>query len=371
MAGYVERGEIPGMVTLVSRGDELHVDAIGSMTPDGPPMGRDAIFRLASMTKPIVAVAILSLIEECRLRLDDPVDRWLPELANPRVLTSVDASIDDTVPANRAITVRDLLDFRLGYGILLAPDTYPIQVAIRDRQIISPPPLVPPPPDEWIRRLGSLPLLSQPGESWYYNTGSDIQGILIQRVTGQSLGAFLDERIFGPLGMTDTGFVVPKEKLDRLPGLYGPGLEPVLDNDWTAEPTIQSGAAGLVSTVDDYVTFARMLMNFGKHGDERILARPTVELMTTDQLTAQQKVDGIEFLNGRGWGFGVAVATARTGVAVVPGQYGWDGGTGTSWRSTPSEDLITILLTQRTLDGPPPPPAPLDLPTLAFQAIDD
>src|SRR5215469_18021653 len=220
MAGYVERGEVPGIVTGLSRRGESHVDAIGwKALADGDPIERDTIFRIASMTKPITAVAAMILVEECKLRLDDPVDRLLPELAGRKVLKHLDGPLDETVPASRPITVRDLLTFRMGFGIVMAPPgTYPIQKATDDLLLGQGPPRpqTPPAPDEWIRRLGSLPLMHQPGEKWIYHTGSDVLGVLIGRASGQPFETFLHERIFEPLGMKDTAFSVPRTKVDLL-----------------------------------------------------------------------------------------------------------------------------------------------------------
>jgi CubicO group peptidase (beta-lactamase class C family) len=190
MNGYVERGDIPGIVTLVARHDEVHVDAVGTFAHGGnEPMQRDTIFRIASMTKPIAAVAALILIEECRLRLDDPVDEFLPELANRQVLSGLDSEVGDTVPANRALTLRDLLTFTSGYGIVMAmPATYPIQRAMTAAGIVDGPPHPQevPAPDAWLSRLAAFPLLTQPGERWHYNTASDIIGILIARASGRT-----------------------------------------------------------------------------------------------------------------------------------------------------------------------------------------
>ncbi len=181
MAGYVERGHVPGMVTLVSRRSEARVDAIGVKAVGGSdPMRRDTIFRIASLTKPITAAAAMILVEECRLRLDDPVDRLLPELANRKVLRAIDSPLDDTVPANRPITLRDLQTFRLGFGAVMAPPgQYPIQEAIDEAGVSPGPNQSPHAPDAFMKRLGSLPLLHQPGEKWMYNTGSDVLGVLM------------------------------------------------------------------------------------------------------------------------------------------------------------------------------------------------
>ena len=390
MAGHVERG-VPGLVTLISRRGEVHVEAIGMKAAGGPgavgngPIRRDTIFRIASMSKPITAAATMILVEECKLRLDDPVDRLLPELADRRVLKRLDGPLEDTEPARRPITVRDLLTFRLGLGMIMAPpDSMPIQKAFGERDLGQgpPAPAATAAPDEWMRRLGTLPLMHQPGERWMYHTGSDVLGVLIARASGRPFEAFLRERIFEPLGMKDTAFSVPADKLARFATSYfsDPGPSGVVLYDaaeggqWSRPPAFPSGGGGLVSTVDDFLAFAQMLLDKGKHGGERILSRPSVEVMTTDQITPEQKAVsdlGAGFFDRYGWGFGVAVVTRRDGVSMVPGQYGWDGGLGTSWRSDPREEMVGILLTQRAWESPVPPPVTLDFWTGAYQAIDD
>ncbi len=385
MAGYVERGEIPGMVTLVSRRGSVHVDALGATAIGADPMRRDTIFRIASMTKAITAAAAMILVEECKLRLDEPVDRLLPELKNRKVLKHLDGPLDDTVPALRPITVRDLLTFRMGFGMIMgALDKYPILRAIDELQLgLGPPsPDTTPAPDEWMRRLGTLPLMHQPGERWMYNTGSEVLGVLIARASGQPFDTFFSERIFEPLGMRDTGFSVPAAKIHRLATSYWTnfhtGKLEVFDQgaggQWSRPPAFPSGAAGLVSTVDDYHAFARMLLDKGEHGSQRILSRPSVETMTTDQLTPEQKaVSGLTpgYFESHGWGFGVSIVTKRVDLAGPIGKFGWDGGLGTSWYSDPQEDMVTILLTQRAWTSPSPPNVCLDFWTLAYQAIDD
>jgi CubicO group peptidase (beta-lactamase class C family) len=385
MMGYVERGEVPGIVTLVSRHGEVYVDTVGNKSLDGPdPMRRDTIFRIASMSKPITAVATMILAEEGKLRLSDAVDKWLPELADRKVLKRIDAPLDETVPAHRPIMVRDLLTFTMGFGLLFTPaGEYPILKAANELQIgmaLANQRQARPDPDEWIRRLGTLPLMYQPGERWLYGTGYDVLGILIARVSGQPLETFLHERIFEPLGMKDTGFCVPVDKLDRLASCYVPNpatgalklFDGVQASQWSRPPAFPSGAIGLVSTIDDYLAFAQMMLNQGRHGSERILSRLSVEAMTTDQLTPQQKaVSSLPLLPGffetYGWGFGVSIVIRRDDIASVPGRYGWHGSLGTSWFSDPREDLIGSVLTQHSI--------PLDIWrdfwTLAYQAIDD
>lgn len=386
MAGHVERGEVPGLVTLLARRGEVHVDAIGAKTLGaGDPIRRDTIFRITSMTKPITATAAMILVEECKLRLDDPVDRLLPELSGRKVLRRLEGPIDDTVPANRPITVRDLLTMRLGLGMIIGPpDAYPIQKAISELGIVGfgpPNQSTPHNPDEWIRRLATLPLMHQPGERWMYNTGSYLLGVLIARAAGQPLETFLRERIFEPLDMKDTGFSVPAAKLDRLATSYWVNTETgalefhdgVHDSQWNRPPVFPDGGAGLVSTADDYLAFGEMMLNGGKRGSTHILSRPSVQTMTIDHLTPQQKAASAFFpgyWESRGWGFGVSVVTRRDAISAVPGRFGWDGGYGTSWSSDPSEDMVAILMTQAAkfplLSG-----VYLDFWTSVYQAIDD
>jgi len=214
MTGYVDRGDIPGIVTLLGRGGEIHVDAIGMKAVAGKePMRRETIFRIASITKPITAAATMILVDEGRLRLDDSVERWLPELANRKVLRRINSQLDDTVPARRSITVRDLLTSCFGFGSVMAmPGTYFIQQPIRDGHLGGdgpPHPFLTPGTDEWMRRVGALPLMYQPGERWLYNS-CDVLGVLIARVSGKSFEAFLRKRLFDPLGMKDTALAFPR-----------------------------------------------------------------------------------------------------------------------------------------------------------------
>lgn len=382
LAGHVERGALPGLVALIDRKGETHVEAIGTMAMGGSaPMQRDTLFRIASMTKPIIAVATMILVEECRLRLHDPVDNLLPELANRRVLKSLESPLDDTVPASRPITVRDLLTFRMGFGMIMAPPgTYPIQTAVAEAGLAPGPTAADLTPDQWMARLGALPLMHQPGESWRYHTGSDVLGVLIARATGQPLETFLRERIFDPLGMTDTGFHVPPEEMHRLPASYGRDpasgelklFDDPANSHFAKPPAFPSGGGGLVSTADDYLAFSRMLLGKGRLRGERILSRPAVELMTTDHLTPAQKVGSeIFFGRGGGWGFGLAVNTTRDTLWTRPGRFGWDGGFGTSAYSDPAEDMVGVLMTQRMLDSPQPPQIFADFWTSAYQAIGD
>ncbi|WP_131737986.1 serine hydrolase domain-containing protein [Actinomadura roseirufa] len=379
MAAHVERDAVPGVVTVLSRHGETHVEAIGAATLSGTAMRADTIFRISSMTKPVVAVAALTLVEECRLRLDDPVDALLPELASRRVLRRIDGPLDDTVPAARSITVRDLLDFRCGLGVAMDLSTFgtPFDAAVREMDIMGfgpPRPDAPHTPDEWLHLVGTLPLQAQPGERWLYTTGSTILGILLERVTGRPLEQFLRERLFEPLGMRDTGFSVPPPARARLADACsmddqdgGLTLYDGADGRWSRPPALPDGAAGLVSTAADYLAFARMLHSGGVHDGERVLSRPAVELMTTDQLGAGQHAAALGA--ARGWGLGVSVVLRRDELYATPGRYGWDGGLGTTWANDPAEDLVAILLTQRPMH-PARSPLHADFWNSVYQALE-
>ena len=364
-AAHVASGKAPGLVTLVSRRGQVAVDAIGTKALGSQdPMTRDTIFRIASMTKPITAVAAMILVEESAFRLEDSVEKFLPELANRRVLKNVDGPLDETVPARRAISIEDLLTFRMGFGLLFPMDTRPIQKKAIELGVGIPmPPFIHPAPEpnEWLRRFATLPLMAQPGEKWLYHTGSELLGILIARASGQDLPTFLSERIFHPLGMSDTGFSVPAAKLSRLPAAYfsNPQTKTIEAFDtaqkstWSNPPSFPSGGGGLVTTVDDYHTFARMLLNKGEHAGKRILAARSVDAMTKDHLTPEQKsVSGLfpGFFDGRGWGFGVSMVTEPDSISPTPGRYGWDGGFGTHWFNDPAQDLVAMIMTQRAID---------------------
>jgi CubicO group peptidase (beta-lactamase class C family) len=281
----------------------------------------------------------------------------------------VGAALDDTVPARRPILVRDLLTFTMGTGIVFAPPgTYPIQRAMDERRLGQerPNPQTPPDPDEWMRRLGGLPLIHHPGERWMYNTGADVLGVLIARASGRPFDAFLRERLFDPLGMKDTAFSVPAAKLSRLvtsyvPDAGGPRLYDAPEGQWSHPPAFPGGGAGLVSTVDDYLAFAEMLAAGGERRGVRILSRPSVEAMTRDQLSVEQKATGFPGLfDSHGWGFCMAVVTGADASGAV-GAYGWDGGLGTTWRNDPGARTISLLFTQQGWASPQPPPIARDL----------
>ncbi|GAA1306983.1 serine hydrolase [Planotetraspora silvatica] len=359
---HVGEGSAPGAVGLVARGDRVEVEAVGSTGVDGTcPMARDSIFRIASITKPITAAAVMMLVEDGRIVLDDPVERWLPELASPVVVRTPKSPVDDVVPAARPITVSDLLTFRAGYGFPSDFSLPAVGLLFSELRQGPPQPQHVVAPDEWMAALSRIPLLHQPGDAWLYNTCSDIQGVLIARVSGLPLTEFLAERLFEPLGMADTGFEVPAGELDRFTAYYrtdpAGGLELVdaPDGQWSSAPAFPSGAGGLVSTVDDWHSFARMLLAEGTVGGRSLLSPASVRRMTTDHLTRSQRDAGVLFLEGQGWGFGGSVDVEDVDPWNVVGRYGWVGGTGTAAHITASTGMVTILLTQLELAGPTPP----------------
>ena len=322
---------------------------------DGEPMKRDTVFRIASLTKPITAAATMALVERGRLGLDEPVADLLPELRRPSVLRSVDGPVDDPgnlEPARRPITVRDLLTFRAGHGF---PDRAgaPVMGVLSDRLSEGPPrPQQRPATDEWMSRLAEVPMVHQPGEGWTYNTGSEILGVLLARATGESLGDVLAETILEPVGMDDTAFWT--DDTTRLASYYlrdGTGLELVdpPDGQWSRRPPFESGGGGLLSTVDDWHAFGRMLLAGGIHDGRRVLSEASVSAMTTPH------VDGgpdHPFLDGQAWGYGGSVDIRRTAPWHVLGRYGWVGATGTAGYVIPSTDTVVVWMSQVQLGSP-------------------
>lgn len=370
-ADYVASGDVPGVVALVARGDQVHTAALGSLSVGSRPTGEDAVFRLGSMTKPMTGAATLALVEEGLLRLDEPVDRLLPELAGRRVLRRIDGPLDDTVPARRAISVRDLLTFTFGFGVSgkmpIWPERFPVITAMQDAlhlaefgrlDVASPLD-----PDAWIAGLSSLPLIAQPGERWLYNTGASVLGVLLARAAGQPFSEVLRTRIFEPLGMRDTAFWASEP--DRLATPYQWSREAgftAIDKqgrDWSRPPAFYDGADGLTSTAGDLLAFSRMLLR----GGDPVLPAAAVAAMTRDQLTPEQRTragtDGVcrGLFNRRSWGFCTFVVTG----GPDRGGYSLWGAYGTSWLVNPALDLTVIVLTQRALDGTRVPRAHLDL----------
>ncbi len=347
----VDRGEVGGIVSLIfRRGEIVQVDAVGLLDPDAKvAMARDSIFRIASMSKPIAAVATLMLVDEGKIALDDPVDRWLPELADPRVLRDPTDPLDSGVPSPRPIRVIDLLTHRSGIVTPRDPPG-PLRDALTKADANNAVGY-----DRWLAWIGELPLAHVPGSTFSYGNSFDVLGILVERVSGMDYPTFLRDRLFAPLGMIDTAFRVPREKQARFAALQSLGRVPA---SWIPSmkevPGYPSAAGGLYSTADDYLRFARMLLGRGALGDVRILSERSVEAMTTDYLTDEQR-KGLPFggpegyWNGQGFGLGVAlqltsdVQTSELGLASK-GSFGWPGVFGTWWQADPQEDMILIFL---------------------------
>lgn len=358
---YIDEGWAPGAVALVDLHGRTESTAVGYLDAEGgAPMPPNALFRIASLTKPVMAAAVMTLVEDGTLALDSPVAPWLPELARPTVVRTPASPLDDVVPAGRPIVVHDLLTSRAGYGFpsgFSLPQVqalFTVQKDGRDPRSL-------PDPDTWVGDLARLPLLYQPGEAWLYGTCSDLQGVLASRASGRPLPEFLAERILEPLGMTDTAFEVPAAERHRFTTAYRPdgsgGLElaDTPDGAWSSLPAFPSGGGGLVSTAADWLAFARMLLADGKApGGRRILSAESVRRMTTDHLTAEQREIGALFLEGQGWGYGGSVDIETTDPWTVPGRYGWVGGTGTTGHLSPATGTVAILLTQRAMENPTP-----------------
>lgn len=363
---FTERGEVTGLAWAVSDAGEVHQGVAGLLRVAGhEPVRHDTIFRISSMTKPITAVAALMLVDDGTLSLDASVDAWLPEVADRRVLAPGATSLADTVPAERPITLRDVLTFRLGWGMDFTDwSPNPVMEAMAELGLGAGPPAPqgPPPPDEWIRRLGSLPLQHQPGKRRLYHVGADVLGVLLGRAAGMPLDQLMAERIFEPLGMADTAFSVPAADLDRFGSCYSTAAESgerstydEADGQWSTPPAFPGGGAGLVSTVGDYLAFARMLLAGGVHHGRQLLSPGSVSAMTTNQLTPEQLATSAPDPSGaQGWGFGVGVQVRATPVSPR-GSYGWSGGLGTSWANDPATGTIGVLMTNEMWSSPAPP----------------
>ncbi len=347
----VELGQAPGVVAAVARGDQVHVATAGVMVVGGPPMRRDTLFRISSITKPMTAAVVLSLVDAGLLQLDEPVDDLLPELADRRVLVRPDGPLEETVPARRPITVRDLLTFTWGFGMegamFMALEPWPIFTATMERHLSTfgpPQPDSMPDPDTWMAHLGELPLLAQPGERWLYQTGSQVLGVLAARAVDAPYSEVMQQRLLGPLGMHDTGFHATNTS--RLSTAYENRdgrleVSDPSDGQWSHPPAFPDGSGGLVSSVDDMVAFGRMLLR----GGSPVLRPATAAEMTRNQLTPVQQANvwpGFSFLDGRGWGYGLSI--------LDDGRYTWEGGLGTNWSNIPSQDLTVVVLTQRAAD---------------------
>jgi CubicO group peptidase (beta-lactamase class C family) len=360
LQSVVDSGDLSGAVTLVWRkGEELAFDAVGKRNiAENLPMTRDTMFRIASMTKPVTSVAALMLMEEGKFKLDDPITQWAPEFANMKVLTDAQGPLEDTYPAPRDITFEDLFTHRAGlaYGFTsIGPIAHAYQKTLGDVLNMDMK------PDDWMKALASLPLSYPPGERFHYSHATDVLGFLVGRIAGSSLREFMMERIFGPLGMVDTDFYCPPAKRDRMAVVYRlddklESLEPVKFTQFDAPPNFTGGGGSLISTLDDYLKFARMLLNEGELDGRRYLKAETVRTMRQNRLTdAQREIPfmGIPFWMGQGFGLGLSVITDPEKQAWMgagsKGAFGWPGAFGTWWQASPDDGMILLYLIQNSM----------------------
>jgi CubicO group peptidase (beta-lactamase class C family) len=357
MNGVVDAGDLSGMVTLVWRdGEEVQINIVGQRDIENKkPMTRDTLFRIASMTKPITSVAALMLMEEGKIRLDDPITKWLPEFADMKVLKDPKGPLHETYPAPRIITVEDLMTHRSGFAYAFT-SSGPIGKAHED--VLGQPLDNNKTPDQWLAALATLPLTYPPGQQLHYSHSTEVLGFLIGRVTGTTYRDFIMERILSPLGMKDTDFYVPKDKRDRAAVVYQQDqetgtLKPVPFPHYDSPPAYTAGGGGLISTLDDYLLFARMLLNKGELNGRRYIARETFELMTTNHLSEDQRQIpflGMPMWSGLGFGLGLSVVVDPVKHewmgAGSQGSFGWPGAFGTWWQADPRKNMILIFLIQ-------------------------
>ncbi|WP_083587204.1 serine hydrolase domain-containing protein [Agrococcus sp. Marseille-P2731] len=350
----VERHGVPGVVGALSSRDGASVVVAGARSLGGAPMTPDTVFRIASVTKPLVAAAAMVLVDRGTLRLDDPVERWLPELAAPRVLRDPAGPLDEAQPAHEPIRVGHLLALRGGLGFAGFAST-PLTTALAERlHQAAPHPSGWPAPDAWIARAARLPLLHEPGRGWSYNTGLDLAGVLLARAAGSSLGDVLADTLLEPLGMEDTGFRLRDDQVPRTAAAYARQEGELVLRDpaagaWAGAVPFESGAGGLVSTVEDLLSFGRMLVAGGRAGGRRVLSETAVAQMLAP---GEPSSPDHPFLEGQSWSLGGSVDVVERQPWEVLGRYGWIGGTGTALYVYPDAQAVLVWLTQHALGAP-------------------
>lgn len=348
----VDAGRLPGAVAAFDRHGHAETVVVGDQDlTSGTPMTSDTLFFWDSLGKPLTATLALTLVADGTIDLDSPIDRWLPELSRPRVLVDPHGSLADTIPAERPITVEDLLTLRGGLGFTTdfeSPFTAALVTALEEG-----PALRTLDRRSYLENAGGLPLAHQPGEGWTYNAGSTILGLLLERAADRPLDVLMATRLIEPLGMRDARWWVPAADLPRFASRYRPTGDPRSpleltdphDGEHAHPPSFPDGAGGLIGTADDWLAFGRMLVNGGESAGRRFLPTALTTSMMTDQLTADQRRQAGFFLaEGEGWGYGGSVR--------ADGTFGWTGGAGTTARVDPRRGHVAILLTQVALDGP-------------------
>ena len=383
MHQWVDSGKLAGMVTCVMRKGQLaFAEVYGKAdTARDKPMRPDTIFRIYSMTKPLTSTAIMMLYEEGRFQLDDPISKFIPAFANPRVYVGGSRGKMETVPAEREINFRDLLTHTSGltYGFM---ESTPVDAAYRAKDGV----------DfqtadtslkQVVEKLATIPLIAQPGKAWNYSVATDVLGYLVEVISGQPFEKYLKEKVIDPLRMIDTDFHVPKEKHDRFAANYsaGPGGKLDLIDDpaksrYLAPRKVNSGGGGLVSTASDYLRFCKFMLNKGELDGVRLLGRKTVELMTMNHLNGDMADMGTPRFSestytgiGFGLGFSVMIDPAKAYIAGTPGEFAWGGAASTAFWIDPAEDMAVVLLTQ--LMPSSTYPIRRELRVLTYQAIVD
>ena len=357
MQGYVDQGKLAGLITLVARcGKVAHLECYGMMDIEAnKPMQLDTIFRIYSMTKPVTSVALMMLVEEELVQLDDPVSRFIPEFKDLKVFVGTTETGVELADLEREMTIWHLLTHTAGLSYAHIGDT-PVEDMYRAAEMFDPLVVLQHSLQDMVQTLAKLPLGYQPGSKGGYSVPYDVIGYLIGLISGMPFGTFLEARIFEPLGMVDTGFFVPEGKLDRFAAMYsGPGedgfrlLDAPATSPWSRPDIPPSGGGGLVSTVPDYLRFAQMLLNGGELDGVRLLSRETIQMMTTNQLPSELVPiwsDSPWPGMGYGLGFGVLVDAAQAKVSGSEGTYFWLGIGGTSFWVDPKEELIGLMMPQ-------------------------
>lgn len=369
MQSYVDQNKLPGLITMVARrGKIVHLEKFGNMYPDSP-MSLDAIFAIQSMTKPITSVAIMMLYEEGQFQLYDPVAKYIPEFEDLKVFSHKDKDGIHVVDQISPMTIQDLPTHTsgLGYGWGNTPvDSMYNSAKLREGSL-----------KDMVQKLAKIPLYYQPGTKWNYSMSTDVLGYLVEVITGKPFNLFLQERILVPLKMEDTDFYVPKEKINRVPYLYGrkdsTGIKVITipDTSRTSKPKkYLNGGGGLYSTAKDYLIFCQMLLNKGEFNGVRILGRKTVEYMTENHISNDQ-VPNEGFYSGAGWGLGFAVTQDVVNLQIIGsnGAYWWGGAYSTFFQIDPKEQLILILMTQFSPSNYYP--TNMEFIALTYQAIVD